>query len=147
MDPQEQNGYVTEGDRKVTIVARDWTALKLAVWRSKVGWDIVAREAKALVDRASHAGGCPGAASETESCLRDCPDRELRLSALVILNAARQWAPPRAAKIAEGPFIAPSREFYSEVLSALATCQSQLEAIDPSAVPLPPPNHAEEKTP
>lgn len=145
MDPLKQQGYATDGDKKVGITVRDWNAVKLAVWRSKVGWDIAAREAKSLVERAAHMTGCPGKESETEQCLPDCPDRELRLSALVILSAARQFAPVQGARIADAPFIAPSRERYSEVVAELVACQTQLAATSQTTAPtLPPPN--EEKT-
>jgi hypothetical protein len=148
MDPLKQQGYVTESDKRVAVTVRDWNAMRLAVWRSRVAWDIVAREALALVARAAHMTGCPAETSETETCLADCPDRELRLSALVILSAARQFAPVQASRIAEGPFIAPSRERYSEVIAELVAAQSQLEAIRKTTpLPEPPPLPAAQETP
>lgn len=146
MDPAKQTGLVTEGDHKVSVQVRQWNALKLAIWRCRYAFDIIQREAKNLVERAAHMEGCPAIKSETEQCLPDCPDRELRLSALVILGAARQFAPVNANKIADGPFMAPSRERYSEIIAELAICQAQLAAIDPALLPAPPPNAPEEKT-
>jgi hypothetical protein len=142
MNPLKQNGYVTESDRKVPVSVRDWNAMKLAVWRSKVAWDIVVRESTELIARAAHMTGCPAVESETATCLSDCPDRELRLSALVILNAARRFAPVDARKVADGPYVAPTREYFSEVLAELAACQAQIAAIVAGGqpVPLPPPN-------
>jgi hypothetical protein len=146
MDPLKQNGYVTDADKKVPVTVRDWNAMKLAVWRSKVAWDIVVRESTELIANASHMTGCPASDSETDTCLPDCPDRELRLSALVILNAARRFAPVDARKVADGQYTAPSREYFSEVLAELAACQSQLAAIvaGGQTIPSPPPN--EEKS-
>ena len=50
------------------------------------------------------------------------------MSALVILNAARQLAPANARKPAQ-PFFAPSREYYSEVMAALGTSQIENEML------------------
>src|SRR5579871_3972974 len=149
MDPLKQQGYTTESDKKVAVAVRDWNAMKLAVWRSKHAWDIVAREAQALVDRAAHMEGCPAKdEKETATCLPDCPDRELRLSALVILGASRQFAPVQATRIAAAPFVSPSRERYSEVIAELGACQAQLAAIaQTTPLPEPPPIQSiEEKT-
>jgi hypothetical protein len=146
MDPLKQQGYITDADKKVAVAVRDWNAMKLAVWRSKYAWDIVTREAQSLVDRAAHMEGCPAKEDkEAATCLADCPDRELRLSALVILGAARQFAPVQATRIADAPFVAPSRERYSEVIAELGACQAQLAAIAKTgALPIPP--SIEEKT-
>jgi hypothetical protein len=75
--------------------------------------------------------GCAGKTSETSPCLPDCPDRELRASALVILNAARQFAPLDARRQADGPYYAPSRESFSETMAELGACQFEIDALDP----------------
>lgn len=59
---------------------------------------------------------------------RGCPDRELRMSALVILNAARQHAPVDAARPVD-EYFAPSREYFSSVLSSLAAAQIEIEEL------------------
>lgn len=56
-----------------------------------------------------------------------CPDRELRMSALVILNAGRQCSPAHTHK-PDAPYFAPSREYFSEVLASLAAAQAENEA-------------------
>lgn len=58
-----------------------------------------------------------------------CPDREKRLSALVILNAARQFAEIDARQPAEGHYFAPSREHYSAVMSELGATQIALDEL------------------
>jgi len=125
-------GFETPDDKPVPVTARtirDWNAMKLAIWRSRLAWDLVIREATMLVERAAHMTGCPGKSVETEPCLIDCPDRETRMSALVILNAARQSAPTNVQRPADAPYFAPSREYFSEVLAELAAAQTELEAM------------------
>jgi hypothetical protein len=95
MDAQKKMGLRIPGDEKVTVPARHWQAARLALWRSKHAWDIAMREAKQVLDRCEHAPECAGKGNETEVCQRDCPGREARLSALVILRTPR--TSPRAA--------------------------------------------------
>ena len=148
MDSRKMMGLDSPGDQKVPVPIRNWNAMKLALWRSKVGWQIVARTAISLVSRAQHAEGCPGKDLETEPCLPGCPDRELRMDALVILSAARMFAPVDAKKIANEPYFAPSREYFSELVAALAAEQAEnaglREALRRAGVepPAPPPNAA-----
>jgi len=167
MDPKQLMGFETPGDQKVSVTVRDWEAMRRAIWRSAIAWEIVVHEADEILDRCKHVEGCPGIESETEACLQDkygrpqtshgklrafllvcwavlvalfvkrpvsdtapqviishgCPDREIRMSALVILNAARQHSPTDATKPSDGPYFAPSREYFSEVLSSLHAAQ------------------------
>jgi hypothetical protein len=129
--PQQRKmmGLDTPGDKVVSISVRDWDSMRLAVWRSRTAWDAVEKQAKALIGAAKHAEGCPGLAVETEPCLPACSDREQRLSALVILSAARQFAPVAAVRPANSMYIAPSRERYSEMLSELVAAQAELEEL------------------
>jgi hypothetical protein len=129
MDAKKMMGLVTPGDDKVNISVRQWDGMKRQLWRSKHSWEIAQREAASLVERCAHMEGCAGKTDETAPCLVDCPDRELRMSALVILNAARQFAPLNAVRLAEGPYYAPSREHFSEVIAEFAACQVELEAL------------------
>lgn len=131
VSPQQRKllGFDTPGDQRVSIQVRDWNALKLAAWRSRVGWEVATRAALDVVDRCAHAAGCPGKGSETEPCLPECADREVRMSALVVLSAARQLAPVDARKPADQPYFAPSRERYSEVMAELAAAQAELDVL------------------
>jgi hypothetical protein len=133
-------GFSAPGDQKVPISVRDWNALRLALWRSRVGWEIAAREAADIVDRCAHTEGCPGRDDETMPCPSNryenhvivqegCPDREQRMSALVVLNAARMFAPIDARKAASDPYMAPSREYFSEVIADLAAAQAELDVL------------------
>jgi hypothetical protein len=133
MHPDKMMGLVPE--KRVTIDERWFSALKLAVWRSHVAWNIVTKQAEQILARCAHVPFCEGKKSETEPCHPDCPDRETRLSSLVILNAARQFAPIDAKKVADAPYLAPSREYFSEILSALVVAQAQLEACTPPPPP------------
>lgn len=58
-----------------------------------------------------------------------CPDRELRMSLLVILNAARSFAPINARRPAGEPYFAPSREYFSEVMAELGALQLTADAM------------------
>jgi hypothetical protein len=129
MDPRKMMGLTSPGDHRVPVPVRDWGAMKRALWRSRTAWEIVVREAAGILDWCAHMPGCAGEAVETEPCLPDCPGRELRMSALVILNAARQFAPIDARQPANEPYLAPSRERYSEVFAELAAAQAELEAM------------------
>jgi hypothetical protein len=129
MDSGKMMGIAIPGDQKVSVPVRDWEGMKRGLWRSKVGWEIAMREATGVLARCAHMEGCAGKASDTDPCLQDCPDRELRMSALVILNAARQFAPIDARRAVEGPYFAPTRERFSEVMAELAACQTELEML------------------
>jgi hypothetical protein len=123
---------------RTTIDNRVWFAAKLALWRSKVAWEIVAKQAAEIVGRCSHMTGCPAESTETEPCLPDCPDREIRMSALVILNAARQSEPVNVSKLAQQPYMAPSREYFSAVVTELLVGQAELEVLRGTVVTMPP---------
>jgi hypothetical protein len=122
-------GFDNPGDQKVPIRVRDWNAFKLALWNSKRWWEVTERSAIDILVRCQHSEGCPGEKAEKEPCLRDCPDREVRMSALVILNAARTCSPATAVKPAEGSYFAPSREYFSEVLVDLETTKLENVAL------------------
>jgi hypothetical protein len=144
MDAQQRRmlGLETDADKVVSISVRHWEAMRLALWRSKVAWDAVMPQARLLLEQCGHATGCPGIGSEFEPCGPACPDRERRLSVLVIMAAARQFA-PLAARKPEAPYTAPSREHFSEVLAALTVAQAELEALHAKGyVETPPPQGA-----
>jgi hypothetical protein len=122
-------GLDNPGDQRVEVPLRHWEGMKLALWRSKVAWEIAGRAAAEMVAGCKHTAGCPGEASETEVCLRDCPDRELRLSALVVLNSARQFATIDARRPADASYFAPSREHFSEIMAELVVAQAELETL------------------
>jgi hypothetical protein len=137
MEPTKSDklmGLANPGDEKVNVPARHWHGMKRALWRSRVAWEIAQKEATDMLTRCSHTEGCEGAGDETVACLPDCPDRELRMSALVILNAARQFAPLDARKMSGEPYYAPSREHFSEVIAELSACQAELEVLRTKAV-------------
>lgn len=137
MDAKKMMGYESPDEKKVPIQVGHWNAQKLALWRSKVGWDIAVRQAAEIVRACKHVPECPGQDDETAQCAPGCPDREIRMSALVILNAARQFEPVDAKRLATMPYYAPSREQFSEVLAELAAVQAELEAIRGTAVTVP----------
>ena len=145
-DPQTAHlmGLSSPSDQTATMPARTWDAAKRALWRSKVALAIAERQAGEILPRVRHADGCPGAGSETEVCPPGCPDREIRLSALVILNAARQFKGP-AARPADAPYFAPSREQYSETIAELAAAQAELKVLRGTVVTEPPDEEAEEE--
>jgi len=163
MNEKRRQGLETPVDQKVPISVRDWNAVKLALWRNKVGWQIAARAAFGILERCAHVNGCPGKDDETEPCVNDrydtsdsgkpavlitrgCPDREQRMNALVVLNAARQFAPLAARPPAQEPYFAPSREYFSEVLTSRMALEIELETTKAelarlqSATVEPPPN-------
>ena len=168
MDQAKFQGLEVPGDQRVPVTVRDWNAMKLAIWRSRVAWDIVERAALDVIERCRHTEGCPGATDDSKPCsgtpafyetpgkeegetvprltvqADSCPDREVRMSALVILNAARQFAPIDARKPANAPYFAPSREYYSAVMADLGAAQIELEALRGPAVTQPPPAQLKE---
>lgn len=128
-DPQEMMGRSTPDDQRVALPIRVWNALKLALWRSRYAWEIVAQRSHEIVGQCYHVPGCPGLQEETSPCLPGCRDRETRMSALVILNAARMFAPVQATRPAAMPYRAPSREYFSEVLAELVALQAENEVL------------------
>jgi hypothetical protein len=145
-------GFDSPSDQKVPVRVGDWNALKLALWRGRMGWEIAAHAATEIIERCQHTSGCLGESDELEPCLPSCPDREARMSALVVLNAARTCVPADARKPPEGSaYFAPSREYFSEVIAALAVAQIENEALHEAlrragvVSPVPPPS--EELTP
>lgn len=153
MNERQQMGFETAADQRVQISMRDWDALRRAIWRSSMGWEAVMRSASDILQRCRHVEGCPGQHDETVSCSgrppsfenpnapqeAACPDRETRMDALVIMTAARMYSPTDARRPANDPFIAPSREYYSEILAALVVAQAQLEALRAAGVEIPEP--------
>lgn len=172
MDPRKLMGFNIPGDQKIPVSVRDWNAMKLALWRSKTAWEIAAREAIAILNRCEHVETCPAVEDETKPCISEiyaksraqnmdetdeeyskleavrvqegCPDRELRMSALVVLNASKMCAPVDARRPASEPYFAPSREYYSEVMAELGVAQIELEmlreALRAAGVPMPTPS-------
>jgi hypothetical protein len=130
LDPEPQ----TKIDNRV------WFGTKLALWRSKVGWEIAVKQATEILARCRHADGCAGDKDEQAPCQADCPDREVRMSALVVLNAGRQFAPLNASKLAQQPYVMPSREYFSAVIAELAAAQAELEVLRGTVVTMPAPN-------
>lgn len=145
-NPRAMMGLVSPGDQKVSLPIRDWSVIKLALWRSKGAFEIAARAAVDIISRCRHVDGCPGKTFEDEPCVADqyaphtdgtaaelvssgCPDREQRMSALVVLNAARAFAPVNAVRPANEPYMAPSREYYSEILAELVTAHAEIDAL------------------
>lgn len=126
-------GYEQEDDKKFSMPIRNWDAIKRALWRSRVAWEIAVRAAAEIVERCVHDPDCPGKTVETEPCLKSCRDREQRMSALVVLNAARQFAPLDARKPADAPYFAPSREYFTAVLAELAAVYAELEVLRSAA--------------
>lgn len=155
-NPREMMGFETPGDQQVKLPMRAWSAVKLALWRNKGGWELAMRAAIEIINRCKHVEGCPGERDENEPCVQDrydsetipcalisngCPDRELRMDALVILNAARMFAPSDARRPANEPYSAPSREYFSEIIGTLLAAQAELEALHAiSVTATPPPN-------
>jgi hypothetical protein len=144
MDPQKLMGFVTHDDEKVPVSVRDWDGMKRAIWRSKEAWSRVQREVIGVLERCSHMEGCEGKTSETAPCLPDCPDREMRMSALVILNESRAFDSVDVRRPANASYFAPSREYFSAVLADLSACQLELEALRTGTVNEPP--QLQEKT-
>jgi hypothetical protein len=128
MEPRKMMGFEAPGDQRVPVSVRDWTSMKLAMWKSRFALEIVMRKASAILDRCRHEKDCPGATVETEPCFAGCPDREQRMDALVALNAARMFAPINAHAPLE-PYFAPSREKYSEMISQLGAVEVERDAL------------------
>jgi hypothetical protein len=151
MDSRKMMGFSAPGDTKVSVPTRDWSGLKLGLWRSRVAWEIAARAAAEIVGSCKHLEGCPGKDDDSRPCIQEeyeyfpdapdgtqvapnrvsdgCPDREARMSALVILNAAQMFAPLDARRPATEQYFAPSREYFSEMISELAIAQTENDAL------------------
>jgi hypothetical protein len=129
MNNDRMMGLATPGDEKVSVFVRHWDGVRRQLWRSKVAWQIAVQEAASILEKCRHVETCPGKADEKVACVSACRDREMRMSALVILTAARQFAPLDAKRLAEGPYYAPSREHFSEVIADFMACQAELEEL------------------
>jgi|GEM_PF-3154374 len=128
-DAKQLMGFEVPGDQKVALPVRHWNALKLALWKNRQGGEIIERQAIEILESCGHVEGCPGIDSAVEPCLRECPDRETRMSALVIIQATRMVTPIDAAKIANEPYYAPSREYFAEIVAELAIAQAENDAM------------------
>ncbi len=115
-------------DAKVTIDARHWEALRRIVWRMKVAWGFVEQECLALVATCRHVDGCRGAVESTEPCRAECPDRQTRLSALVVLANAREFARADARKPGAS-YIPPTREYFDAIVSDLVAAEVALDEV------------------
>ena len=128
MEPKKMMGFEAPGDQRVPVSVRDWTAMKLAAWKARFAFENIALKAIATIGRCRHEKNCPGATEETAPCFAGCPDREMRMDALVILNNARVFTPVNANQPYE-PYFAPSREKYSETLSQLGAAEVERDAL------------------
>ncbi len=150
MQRQQQHMLGLDPELQTKVDNRVWFAQRLALWRSKVAWDIAVKQASEIVQRCRHEHGCDGAKDDGAPCLAECPDREIRMSALVVLGAGLQFAPVSAAKVLAQPFSAPGREYFTSIVAELAACQAELEILRGTVVAVPAPNEAptlKEKTP
>lgn len=137
MNDRKVLGETSPLDQRVAVSVRDWEAMKRAIWRSKMALAIAEREAREILGRCAHDEQCPGRSDDLAPCLQLCSDREQRMSALVIANAAQQLAPVDARKPAEGSYFAPSREYYSDVLAELGAAQALIAALSERGVQFP----------
>ncbi len=128
MESKKMMGFETPNDQRVPVSVRDWTAMKLAMWKARFAFENIALKAVATIGRCRHEKDCPGATEETAPCFAGCPDREMRMDALVILNNARVFSPVNANQPYE-PYFAPSREKYSETLSQLGAAEVERDAL------------------
>jgi hypothetical protein len=124
--PDAMLGFQPEG--KVTIDVRHWDALRRIVWRMKTSWGFVENECNAIIATCRHVDGCRGAVDSTETCHPQCPDRQTRLSALVILANAREFARADVHKPGAN-YIPPTREYFDALVSDLATAEYTLEEV------------------
>lgn len=148
VSPQRQRLMGDIPDDAVPVKVRVWNGAKLALWKSKTGWEIARKQAAEILARCRHVDGCPGRQQESEPCSSDCPDRETRMSALVILSAARAHEPVSVSRLADQPYMMPSREFVSSLVAELCACQAELEVLRGTVVTVPPaePPQLQEKT-
>ena len=115
----EMQGY--EKPETVTIDAKRWHGLRRQLVRLVLGFRYTDKEIARILEACRHASGCPAVADRTVPCLRECPDREIHLSALVIKHNAEAYSllqrglPLRP----DGEYHPPSRETYDAVVSEL----------------------------
>lgn len=128
MEATKMMGFENPGDQPVNVPYRHWDSTKRALWRSKLAWEIAQNQASFILQRCKHLPDCPGEDDKTKACEPDCPDREFRASALVILGAAEQFLEIAGdRKPANGPYYAPSREHHSAVIAELVALQAENE--------------------
>lgn len=116
-------------ETKVTIDSRHWDALKRTVWRMQTSWRFVEGAAAAILSRCRHAEGCPGALNMTEPCLRECPDRETRMDALVICSNASGFALTPVGQSHATSYTPPTREHYDLIVAAAVTAEEELDVL------------------
>jgi hypothetical protein len=108
----------------VSVDAKKWQAVRRQLVRLVIGWRYAAKESGRILETCRHADGCRAAAGDhTAPCLPACPDREVRLSALVIAHNAELYAMLRETMglplRVDGDFHPPSRETWDAVVSEL----------------------------
>jgi hypothetical protein len=118
-----------EPDTKVTIDSRHWDALKRTVWRMQTSWRFVERAASEILARCRHADGCPGTLDTTAPCLRECPDRETRMDALVICSNASGFIVNAVGQLPATSYTPPTREHYDLIVAAAVTAEEELDAL------------------
>lgn len=108
-------------DEKVPVSVRVWEGMRRSLARLMLTCAQMKREGDEMLSRCRHAPGCPGEKSELEACLADCPDREWRLSALVIrANAGAHVGAFRLPRVGPDDILAPpSREFLDRMIAEL----------------------------
>jgi len=123
-----------QAEEKVTIDAKRWQGVRRQLVRLVIGWRYAEKEASRILEVCRHAEGCLGASDRSKPCLPACPDREMRLSALVIQRNAEQYAMVRETLglplRVEGEFHPPSRETWDAVISEIEAAREGKDVLD-----------------
>lgn len=105
---------------KVSIDVRQWRALRRQMVRMVLGWRIADREMALVLAGCRHDAGCPAREDRTQSCLSTCPDRETRLSALVVKHNAELYSMHGETLPKHGDdYRPPPREYFDAIVSEL----------------------------
>jgi hypothetical protein len=110
-----------QADEKVAVKVRTWEGIRRTLANMMETAVQVVRECDEQLERCKHAPGCTAQGGLVDPCPPECPDREFRLSALVIrANFARyvgMYTLPKGNS--EGVTLPPAREFLDQMISEL----------------------------
>jgi hypothetical protein len=118
-------------DEKIEVSTAWLEAMRRSLARVMLTCEQISYECGEMLTRCVHSPECPGKSDETVPCEPHCPDREWRLSALVIRRNCQQHV-EKVGKVtlprtADGILLPPPREFIEHIVAQNELLSAKLE--------------------
>lgn len=110
-----------DDEKTIPVKERVWQSMRRILARQAVSWTHCLRESRLILDACRHDPACPSKRGDPGlPCLQSCPDREINLSARVLLASALEFAGTLRLPSWTGTgYIPPTREYFDRILAEL----------------------------